>query len=137
MSRLQKIWPSVVERVQLAAKEKTLVLFYWSSIQVNSPLQAWALKSPHSSALEFSKPIPSAGVTTRNCASMAVFLEEIWTSPATCHDVRIMADFLYLLTLHMTKSVLSVMPEEDYVHIDLLCYMSYIGGMTWKHPSLF
>ena len=35
----------------------------------------------------------------------------------------------------MTKSVLSVMSEEDYVHIDLLCSMSYIGGMTWKHPS--
>ena len=48
--------------------------------------------------------------------------------PDACHDARFMADVFYLLTLHLTKSVLSVMPEEDYVHIDLLCSMSYIGG---------
>ena len=57
--------------------------------------------------------------------------------PGACHKARFMADILYLLTLNMTKSVLSVMSEKDYVRIDLLYSMSYISGMTWKHPGFF
>ena len=74
--RLQKIWPSVVERVQLGAQEKTLVLLDSSSIKVGSLLHAQALKS-----LQLSNEIPSAGVTTSKCASWWLFfLEESWKS---------------------------------------------------------
>ena len=141
--RLQKIWPSVVERVQMAAQEKTLVLFDWSSIQVGSPLHTQALKSLQFCSRALQINTFSRGDYKKLCQLVVVFLggelEQFrLPQPGACHEARFMADALYLLTLHMTKSVLSVMSEEEESMVSKasmftgICYapwflQSYIG----------
>ena len=126
----------MVERVQQAAKEKTLVLFDWSSIQVGSPLHTQALKSLQFCSRALKINTFSRGDYKKLCQLVVVFLggelEEFrLPQPGACHEARFMADALYLLTLHMTKSVLNVMSKEEETMVSKASMFTGICYAPW------
>lgn len=146
--RLKKVCPSVVDKVNLASKEKQLKLFDWSSLQPGSVLHRQAVESlAFCSRALLTETFPR-GDYKKMCKLVVVYLggevEDFQhAAPGACHEARFMADALYLLTLQTTSSVLNVMDEEEKMMVKIAsffiatCYapwflQSYLG---FKAPA--
>lgn len=131
--KLQKVWPSVKEKVD---KMEEITIFNWKTLQVGSPLYETAKE-----ALEFGKRALALNSFARGdyrklCELYVVYLGGDvpgfkFHQPGACHEARFMADAQYILTLWMTENITRVSNEDEKKMLETAAFFVAICYAPW------
>ena len=147
-TRLQKKWPEIVDDIKSAVDHDQLQLLDWNSLDEGDPLHSQTLKALVycKKALETKK--FERGDYRKLCELTVVFLGgEVenfkFSQPGAHHEARFMADAIYLLTLQMTRKVITLMDDKEKAMVEkaslfaAVCYGPWFlqSNLTVKAPA--
>ncbi|XP_065646356.1 uncharacterized protein LOC136076810 [Hydra vulgaris] len=137
----QRNWETSHESVNSRVPE--LKIFDWNKLEIGSKLHILALAAKDYAKYSLENKIFSRNDYNHLVKYLAFYLgvesdklkELKIHQPGACHEARFMADALYILSLEMTSTVISFLPDENKKEVETCAFIVAVCYAPWYLKS--